>query len=535
MSCLSKFYALFTSAAGGDQEKDAFTALNDTIANWLNTAYDTSIVWVLSALLLGVGLYYSIRMNFMQIRLFPHMIKVIFKSRRGAKGGISSFQAFTIGIAERVGTGSIAGVALAVVSGGPGSVFWMWVVATLGMATAFIESTLAQLFKVRNGDGTFRGGPSYYIMNGLGSRRWGMVFSVLLIFTYGCTFEMVQANSMSQLAQVSFGVPTWVSALVLVVMILPLLVGGIRRIARFSEWLAPLMAVVYICMGLVVLVVNYQEIPNVFAQIFASAFGHGDYVPPAVAGAGGAFIAALTQGIKRGLYTNEAGMGAAPNAAATATVAHPATQGMIQSLAVFVDTMLICTTTAFIILLSAPFWDPERGSDVDGTALTNESLVATLGQNNPVIHTAVAVAIMVMMITFGYSTILGNYTYAESNWGFIVGREKSAVPVKLLAMFSSALGAVLPLAAVWALSDWVFSVMAVVNLAALVLLGKWAVGALRDYEAQRRAGQTPVFCSVDNPHLPGVLPTEVWEIPGGHDPAWQRQSHNACRGSSVNL
>ena len=337
-------------SAASTPEEDPFTQVNDVIAGWLNTGYDSSIVWVLSALLLGVGLYYSIRTNFMQIRLFPHMVKVIFKSRKGAKGGISSFQAFTIGIAERVGTGSIAGIALAVVAGGPGSVFWMWVVATLGMATAFIESTLAQLFKVRNGDGTFRGGPSYYIMRGLGSRRWGMIFSVLLIFTYGCTFEMVQANSMAQLAHVSFGIPTWVSALILVVMILPLLVGGIRRIARFSEWLAPLMAVIYICMGLLVLVINFREIPYVFEQIFASAFGQGDYVPPAVAGAGGAFIAALTQGVKRGLYTNEAGMGAVPNAAATATVEHPVTQGMIQSLAVFVDTMMICTTTALSLI-----------------------------------------------------------------------------------------------------------------------------------------------------------------------------------------
>ncbi|EEJ53568.1 Na+/alanine symporter [Mobiluncus mulieris] len=507
-------------SAASTPEEDPFTQVNDVIAGWLNTGYDSSIVWVLSALLLGVGLYYSIRTNFMQIRLFPHMVKVIFKSRKGAKGGISSFQAFTIGIAERVGTGSIAGIALAVVAGGPGSVFWMWVVATLGMATAFIESTLAQLFKVRNGDGTFRGGPSYYIMRGLGSRRWGMIFSVLLIFTYGCTFEMVQANSMAQLAHVSFGIPTWVSALILVVMILPLLVGGIRRIARFSEWLAPLMAVIYICMGLLVLVINFREIPYVFEQIFASAFGQGDYVPPAVAGAGGAFIAALTQGVKRGLYTNEAGMGAVPNAAATATVEHPVTQGMIQSLAVFVDTVMICTTTAFIILLSTPFWDPARGSDVNGTALTNDSLVSTLGYDNPAIKTVIAVVIMVMMIAFGYSTILGNYTYAESNWGFLVGRSKSTVPVRLLAIISSALGAVLPLAAAWALSDWVFSVMAVVNLAALVLLGKWAVGALRDYEAQRREGKTPVFCSRNNSYLPGVLPTEVWEVPGGHDPSW---------------
>ena len=497
-----------------------FEVICNNISRWLDAAYGSTVVWILSALLLGVGLGYTIITHAMQIRLFPHMLKVVLNSRKGAKDGISSFQAFAIGIAARVGTGSITGVALAVVAGGPGSVFWMWVVAALGMATAFIESTLAQLFKVRTGDGTFRGGPSFYIMRGLGSRKWGVVFSVLLIFTYAFAFEMVQANNISTLAKASFNFPVWASAIVLVLLLAPLLLGGMRRIARFSAWLAPLMSVVYILMGIMVLVLNWREIPTMFYEIIASAFGGGSYVNPAVAGAGGYFVATLTNGIKRGLYTNEAGMGSAPNAAANATVAHPVTQGMVQSMAVFVDTMMICTTTAFIILLSQPYWDPNRDEELKGAALTSASLVHTLGSGQ-VTETIVAILIMIMMIAFGYTTLLGNYAYAESNWAFIFGTHSSNTVLRVIAICSTAIGAILPLVVVWSISDWSFTLMAVVNLGAVLLLGKWAVGALKDYEAQRKQGiESPEFCSVDNPHLPGELPTEVWQVPGGWDESW---------------
>lgn len=503
-----------------ESETSAFETVNKAIAGYLDWAYGVSIVYVLMLVLLGVGVWLTIKTRAMQISMFGHMLKVIMKSREGAKGGISSFQAFAIGLADRVGTGAIAGVALAVVAGGPGSVFWMWIVAIVGMATAFVEATLAQMFKVRNGDGTFRGGPAYYIQRGIGSRQWGVLFAVLLIFAYGFSFEMIQANSISQLAASShFAIPEWVTAIVLVLMTLPLVIGGVRKIAHFSEYLAPAMAMVYVVMGILVMVLNYERIPFVFKEIFTGAFGAGTYVPPAVAGAGGAIMAAMTTGVKRGLFTNEAGMGSAPNAAATATVRHPVTQGMIQSLGVFVDTMLVCTATAFIILMSAPYW--REGNEAKGTVLTSLSLVETLGDSN-MTQNLVFFFVMAMMVAFGYSTILGNYTYAETNYKYIVGRDKSALPLKILVIFATALGAVMSLDAVWVLADWATALMTLVNLVALIVLGKWAVGALRDYQSQLQSGEVdPVFCSLNNAHLPGQLPTKVWETPGGYDKKWE--------------
>lgn len=504
----------FTKAADS-----TFATLNKLVADYLDWAYGVSIVYVLMVVLLGVGIWLTFKTRGMQITMFWHMLKVILKSREGANGGISSFQAFAIGLADRVGTGAIAGVALAVVAGGPGSVFWMWVVAIVGMATAFVEATLAQIFKVRNGDGTFRGGPAYYIQRGIGSRKWSVLFAVLLIFAYGFSFEMIQANSISQLAASSqFAVPEWVTALILVLMTLPLVIGGVRKIAQFSEYLAPVMAMVYVVMGLLVMVLNYERIPFVFKEIFAGAFGVGTYMPPAVAGAGGAIIAAMTTGVKRGLFTNEAGMGSAPNAAATATVRHPVTQGMIQSLGVFVDTMLVCTATAFIILMSAPYW--RQGNEAKGTVLTSVSLVETLG-NSSTTQNLVFFFVMAMMVAFGYSTILGNYTYAETNYRYIVGHNKSVLPLKILVIFATALGAVLSLESVWVLADWATALMTLVNLVALIVLGKWAVGALEDYRSQIKKGETdPIFCATDNAYLPGQLTTKVWNVPGGYDESW---------------
>ena len=278
------------------------------------------------------------------------MIKQIFHSRSDSEGGISSFQAFAVGLASRVGTGNIAGVAIALTLGGPGAIFWMWVVAALGMATAFIEATLAQLFKVRSEDGSFRGGPAFYIQRGLHSRAGGVLFAVLLIFTFGVAFNMVQANAISDVLGASREIPTEWTGVVLMVLTAPVLFGGVRRVARVAEIVLPAMALLYVVLACVIVILNINQIGEVFKMIIGGAFG----IDELAGGFVGGIAAAMLNGVKRGLFSNEAGMGSAPNAAATATVSHPVKQGFVQSLGVFVDTMVICTSTAFIILVSGP-------------------------------------------------------------------------------------------------------------------------------------------------------------------------------------
>lgn len=482
-----------------------YDQLNAQISAALDTAYGASVGWVLMFCLLGAGIYFTIASKGMQFRHFGKFWATMFHSRKGADGGISSFQAFAMGLADRVGTGTIAGVALAVVAGGAGAVFWMWVVALLGMATAFVEATLAQIFKIRNPeDGAFRGGPAYYIQRGLGSRGWGILFACLLLLAYGFTFQMTQANTVAAVAGAAIHVggqpfPAWATALILIILVSPVVIGGVKKVAQVSEYLAPIMSVVYVILAIIIILFNLNEIPRVFGDIFAGAFGG-----RAVAGGAlGGLYAALTNGIKRGLYTNEAGMGSAPNAAATATTKHPVTQGFIQALGVFIDTMILCTATAFIILV-AGIYDPTKAEQFnDGAALTAQSISADLG--------GWSIYIVLLLVTvFGYTTILGNFAYAEANWKFLVGPNGAVWPVKALALFATALGSVMSLAAVWSLTDWASALMAITNLVAIVALGKWAFGALKDWESQLRQGVEQPQFTADSPFLPAKLETEVW-------------------------
>ncbi|WP_432482470.1 alanine/glycine:cation symporter family protein [Kineococcus esterisolvens] len=432
----------------------------------------SNILWtyVLVHVLLGTGLYFGVRTRLAQVRLFGRMLRLVGSSRSGAEGGISSFQAFAIGLASRVGTGNIAGVAIALTLGGPGAVFWMWVVALVGMVTALVESTLAQVFKVPAADGTFRGGPASHIERGLRSRAGGVLFAVLLIFTFGFSFNMVQANTISSVLSEGHGVSAGWTALVLMALTALVVFGGVRRIARVTEVVVPLMALAYVLLALVIVALNLTALGGVLSQILSAAFGVGE----AAAGITGGIAAALLNGAKRGLFSNEAGMGSAPNAAATATTSHPVKQGLVQSFGVFVDTVVICSATAFIILSASP-QVCAPGADVGGASLTRSAVADQLGSGlTPVMTTLV----------FAFSSVLGNYAYAEVNMSFL-----RAGPVVLL----------------------VFRVLvvALVNLVAIVLLGKWALGALRDYERQVRAGQDPVFRAVGNPDLPGDLPESV--------------------------
>ena len=466
----------------------------DNVLSFLNT-----VIWeyLLIYVLIGTGIYFTVQTRFVQFRRFPHLFGVMAGSRHCEGGGISPFQAFCVSMASRVGTGNIAGVAIALTLGGPGAVFWMWCVALVGMATAFVEATLAQLYKVPQPDGTFRGGPAYYIQRGLGSRGWGIVFAVLLIFTFGLAFNAVQANTIADVLGESFGIPTVVTGLVLALVCAPIFFGGIRSVARVAEWTMPIMALMYILLALVIVVIHIDRIPDVFMLIVRSAFG----LDQAAAGAFGGLSAALLNGAKRGLFSNEAGMGSAPNMAATATTIHPATQGFIQALGVFVDTIVICSATAFIILLS-DLYDPTGATEMAGASLTQSVIASEFGAIGGLFMTCV-------IFLFAFTSIIGNYAYADGNMTFLGARVKALTVFRIVAVLAVFGGSVGELPTVWAMADVAMGLMALVNLGAILMLSKWAMAALADYEAGEPKG-LPHFAATGNRHMPGALPTEVW-------------------------
>jgi len=439
-----------------------------------------------------------VRTRFIQIRYFGRMLAQLGRSRTH-DGGISPFQAFCVGLASRVGTGNIAGVAIALTVGGPGAIFWMWMVALLGMATALIEATLGQMFKVRADDGTFRGGPAFYIQRGLGSRAGGVLFAILLVFTFGIAFNMVQANAISDVLKTSHAIEVdWTTA-GLVVLAAPVLFGGVRRVARVAEFVLPVMAVAYVLLAVVIIAVNITNLPRVIEQIIGGAFG----IKEIAGGFTGGVAAAMLNGVKRGLFSNEAGMGSAPNVAATATVSHPVKQGLIQSLGVFVDTMIVCSATAFIILVSGPdVYDPARAGKIEGATLTQSAIASGLGSWTTGLMT-------VLVFVFAFSSVLGNYVYAEINLFFLGAKHRVINVFRMLVLIAIGFGAMSKLAAVWALADVAMGLMAIVNLVAICLLGKWAFAALSDFHRQSAEGRDPVFVA-DRPALPGSLPGDVW-------------------------
>ena len=469
--------------------------IQEELINPLSTALYS---YILIYLLVGVGIYFTVRTRAVQLRYAGKMIRQLTHSRTATKG-VSSFQAFCIGLSSRVGTGNIAGVAIALTLGGPGAIFWMWVVAAIGMATALIEATLGQLFKVRCEDGSFRGGPAFYIQAGLGSRAGGVVFAVLLIFTFGLAFNMVQANAISDVLNASFEIEYLWTTVGLVILAAPVLFGGVRRVARVAEVVLPLMALTYVTLAMVIVAVNITNLPEVLTQIIGGAFGLSELA----GGFTGGIAAALLNGVKRGLFSNEAGMGSAPNVAATATVSHPVKQGLIQSLGVFVDTMIVCTATAFIILVSGPdVYDPANAGTLEGATLTQSAVAAGLGS-----WTSGLMAILVFV--FAFSSVLGNYVYAEVNLFYLGAGKKVINAFRVLVLAAIGTGALAQLATVWALADVAMGLMAIVNLVAITLLGRWAFAALKDFHRQSAAGKDPVFIAEDA-DLPGVLPGGIW-------------------------
>lgn len=371
----------------------------EILNNWISGINDLLWSYVLIIMLLGCAFRFTFKTRFVQFRMFREMIRVLGDSANKAHEGekhISSFQAFAVSLASRVGTGNLAGVATAIAVGGPGAVFWMWIIALLGSASAFVESTLAQLYK-RKGKESFIGGPAYYMRYGLGLNWMGILFAILISVTFGFAFNSVQSNTICAAMQGSFGFDPRIVGAVLTVLTLAIIFGGIQRIAKVSSVIVPVMALGYVALASGIVLFNITELPAVIKLIVSSAFGWEQ-------AAGGTIGAALMQGIKRGLFSNEAGMGSAPNVAATASVTHPVKQGLIQTLGVFTDTLLICTCTAFIILFSGA---PLDGS-VNGVQLTQHALTLEVGKAGGIF---VAVAIFL----FAFSSIIGNYYYGEAN------------------------------------------------------------------------------------------------------------------------
>lgn len=458
------------------------------VADWL-TLHLT--MWVL----VGVGLFLTVVSRGVQIRHFGHMVSAVLSSRSGAAGGISSFQAFTISLAARVGIGNVFGVAAALMFGGPGAIFWMWVVALVGMATAFFEATLAQIFKVKAEDGTFRGGPAYYIRYGMGRKTLAAVFALITVITCAFAITSVQANAIASTLESAAPRSTLIVAALLVAFTGPIIFGGIRSVAKVTEIVSPVMATFYVVVVAIIILMNLGEFFSVLGLIFQSAFAPA----PLVGGLGGGIFAALVNGTKRGLFSNEAGQGTAPNAAATATVAHPVQQGMVQSLGVFVDTIIVCTATALVILLAGPeVWGQDG---VNPANLTTLAVVHHLGE-----WAAFPMALMIFVLAF--SSIIAAYVYSEVNMSFITTHPVAKLAVRLVSIISVGLGAVASLDLVWNAVDIAMAVMTISNLVALVALYKWGTGALRDFEAQYRSNYR--FSGVNNPYLPHDIPTTVW-------------------------
>ena len=458
--------------------------------------------YVLIGALVLCGLWFTWKTKGVQFRMVGEMLRLLTDSatsgtatlpdKEKGRKHISSFQAFAVSVATRVGTGNLAGVATAIAVGGPGAIFWMWVIALIGSATAFVESTLGQLFKKRHNE-SFVGGPAYYIEQGLHKKWLACVFAVLITITFGLSYNSIQSNTICGAMHEAFGWSPLVVGTALVVMSLGIVFGGIHRIAKVSSVLVPLMAVGYFLLVVVIVVMNIGLIPHVLKAIVSNAFGLEQ-------GVGGALGATIMNGVKRGLFSNEAGEGSAPNVAATATVSHPVKQGLIQALGVFTDTLLVCSCTAFVILISGLYEVP----GLNGIALTQEALNAEIGAFGP---TFIAIAIFL----FAFSSIIGNYYYGEANIRFMTSSKAVLTVYRLfsggvLVMF----GALASLEMVWNLGDLCMALLTACNLIAIVALGKYAFRLLDDYREQKRRGiKEPVFHSSQLPEISGYL--ECWE------------------------
>ena len=469
---------------------------------WLNTAISqiNNVLWtyILVAVLIACAILFTIKTRGVQFRMMGEMIRLLGDStKKSHEKHVSSFEAFAVSIASRVGTGNLAGVATAIAVGGPGAIFWMWVIALLGSATAFVESTLAQLYK-RKTEGSYIGGPAYYMMFGLHKRWMARLYAVLITVTFCMAYISIQSNTICGAMQGAFGVKPWVMGILLVVLSTACVFGGINRIAKVSSIFVPVMAVLYILLAVVILAVNIQLVPRMFALIIENAFGFRQFT-------GGTFGAMMMTGIKRGLFSNEAGMGSAPNAAASASVSHPVKQGLVQTFSVFLDTIVICSCSAVMIMffVSQDTGVIAWGGAAKDVALTNMGLVQAAMQSA---YGQLGLHFMTIAIfAFAFSSLIGNYFYAESNFKFITDSKVALAIFRLACCVVIFFGANSDLTLAWNLADIFMGIQATINIVVILILGKWALKALDDYTAQKQQGLDPVFVSDSIPGLPATV------------------------------
>lgn len=464
--------------------------MTDILTHAVSLLNDRFLGYVLMAALLFAGLYFTFATRFVQFVRPKEMLRLMIGGEGSSKekGHISPFQAFSISTASRVGTGNIAGVAIAITVGGPGAVFWMWLIAVIGAASAFAESTLAQVYKVKTG-AHFRGGPAYYMQTALGSRRLGLAFSVIITLTFAFVFNSVQSNTIAQSLSATFQVDSLLSGIVLAALTAVIIFGGLKRIAAFSAVIVPVFALGYIAITVIVMLLNLEKLPGVLGIILSDAFSLRNL-------AGGALGATIMTGARRGLFSNEAGMGSAPNAAATANTSHPVKQGYIQTFSVFVDTLIICSCTAFIVLLA----DYQAFPGLEGVALTQKALTQELG---PLGNYFISASVLL----FAFTSIIGNYYYGQANVEFVTRNRlvmalfRTGVSVMVL------LGAVLQLKLVWNMADLFMTVMALLNIYAIFRLRRQVLDVLADYRRQKQAGLDPHFNPAD---VPSVKHADAW-------------------------
>ncbi|MFP3019738.1 MAG: alanine/glycine:cation symporter family protein [Arsenophonus sp.] len=463
-----------------------------------------NILWsgILIYFLVGAGIYFTLGTGFIQFRHFGHMFTILKNSNKSDNSGISSFQALCTTLAARVGSGNLTGVAIALTAGGPGAIFWMWIVALIGMATSFAESTLAQLYKTKDDQENYRGGPAYYMENGLNMHWMGVLFSIFLIITFGLVFNSVQANSIAQATAAAFGFNNFYVGIVLSIICGIIIFGELRLIARVSEFVVPIMAVAYLMLAFWIMSTNIERLPDVFLLIIKHAFGFQEAISGVV---GYSVSQAMTQGIQRGLFSNEAGMGSAPNAAAAASPypPHPASQGYIQMLGVFMDTLVICSATAIIIIFSGVLDNSKV--PISGIELTQKAFSSVVGDWG-VIFIAIAI------FFFAFTSIIANYSYAESNLVFLENKHTIGLHIlKFSTLGMVIFGSMAEMPLVWKLADISMGLMALTNLIAILMLSGVVFKLTKDYNQQRKMGKSPIFDIDIYPDLKKQLKAGIWE------------------------